>query len=86
MVLVDDLRDLHKTAENTACEFKEGPVAVLYLAGVDFCIEDISCLGLAHQEALDAPYDQLVDYVLLGGKAVLGQNQALIEAGMLAEV
>ena len=38
---------------------------------VDFCIENVALLSLAQQEALDAPSDQLVAYVLLDGKAVL---------------
>ena len=43
-------------------------------ARVDFCLENIVRLGLAQQEALDAPSDWLVAYVLLDGKAVLGGN------------
>ena len=41
-------------------------------------------IGLAQQEALDAPSDWLVGYVLLDGKAILGGNHALIEAELLA--
>ena len=58
-------------------------MAVLDLDGVDFCIENVARLGLAQQEALDAPSDQLVAYVLLDGEAVLGGNHALIEAELL---
>ena len=59
MVLVGDLGVLHKTSDKTACGSKEGPVAVLYPASVDFCNEDVACLGLAQQEALDAPLTDL---------------------------
>ena len=52
-------------------------------AGVDFCVEDVSCLGLAQQEALDAPSDQLVMYVQLDGNAVLDGNHALVKAKLL---
>ena len=40
--------------------------------------EDAACLGLAQQEALDAPSDRLFTYmyVLLDGKEVLGGNYA----------
>ena len=58
-------------------------MAVLHLAGVDFCIENVAHLGLAQQEAVDAPSDRLVAYVLLDG-AVLGGNHALVEAELLA--
>ena len=51
---------------------------------VDFCVEDVACLGLAQQEALDAPSDGLVAYVLLDGDVVLGGNDALVEAELLA--
>ena len=57
VVLVGNLRDIHETADNTACGSKEGPVAVLDLASVDFCFEDVACHGLPQQEALDAPTD-----------------------------
>ena len=53
-------------------------------ARVDFCIENVAHLGLTQQEALDAPSDRLVVYVLLDGEAVLGGNHALIEAELLA--
>ena len=49
---------------------------VLDPACVDFCIENVARLGLAQQEALDAPSDRLVAYVLLDGEAVLGGNHA----------
>ena len=63
---------------------EEGPVAVPDPARVDFCVEDVARLGLAQQEALDAPSDRLVAYVLLDGEAVLGGNHALVEAELLA--
>ena len=44
-------------------------MAVLYPAGVDFCIEDVSIL--------------LVAYVLLYLELVLGGNHALVEAELL---
>ena len=53
-------------------------------AHVDFCVENVARLGLTHQEALDAPSDWLVAYVLLDGEAVLRGNHALVEAGLLA--
>ena len=53
-------------------------------ARVDFCVENVARLGLAQQEALDAPSDRLVAYVLLAGEAVLGGNHALVEAELLA--
>ena len=62
----------------------EGPVAVPDPARVDFCVENVARLGLAQQEALDAPSDWLVAYVLLDGEAVLGGNHALVEAELLA--
>ena len=52
-------------------------------ARVDFCVENVALLGLAQQEALDAPSDKLVAYVLLDGEAVLGGNHALVEAELL---
>ena len=58
-------------------------MAVLDLAHVNFCIKNVACLGLTQQEALDAPSDWLVVYVLLDGKADLGGNHALIEAELL---
>ena len=58
-------------------------MAVIDPARVDFCVENVACLGLAQQEALDAPSDRLVTYVLLDGKAVLGGNHALVEAELL---
>ena len=61
-----------------------GPVAVLDPARLDFCVENVAHLGLAQQEALDAPSDRLVVYVLLDGNAVLGGNHALVEAELLA--
>ena len=67
VALVGDLGVLH-------CMWIQGQ------AGVDFCLEDVSCLGLAQQEALDAPSDQLVMFVQLEGKAVLGGNHALVKA------
>ena len=39
--------DLHKMVDNTACRSNDGPVAVLYPAGVDFCASDAACLGFA---------------------------------------
>ena len=84
VVLVGDLRVLHKTADNTAGWSEEGPVAVPDPARVDFCVEDVARLGLAQQEALDAPSDWLVAYVLLDDEAVLGGNHALVEAELLA--
>ena len=71
-------------ADNNACESKEWLVVVLPPAGADFYIEEVACLGLAQQEALDAPSDQLVMYVLL--EVVLGGNHALIEADLLKGV
>ena len=59
-------------------------MAVLDPARVDFCVENVARLGLAQQEALDAPSDRLVAYVLLDGEAVLGGNHALVEAELLA--
>ena len=59
-------------------------MAVPDLAHVDFCVENVACLGLAQQEALDAPFDWLVAYVLLDGVAVLDGNHALVEAELLA--
>ena len=53
-------------------------------ARVDFCVENVARLGVAHQEALDAPSDRFVAYVLLDGEAVLGGNHALVEAELLA--
>ena len=53
-------------------------------ARVDFCVENVARLGLAQQEALDAPSDRLVAYVLPDGKAILGGNHALVEAELLA--
>ena len=44
-------------------------------------IENVACL--TQQEALDAPSDRLVAYVLLDGEAVLGGNHALVEAQLL---
>ena len=58
-------------------------MAVLHLVHVDFCVESVARLGLAEQEALDAPSDRLVTYVLLDGEAVLGGNHALIKAEIL---
>ena len=58
-------------------------MAVLDPARVDFCVKNVARLGLAQQEALDAPSDQLVAYVLLDGEAVLGGNHARIEAELL---
>ena len=84
VVLVGDLRVLHETADNTAGWSEEGPVAVPDPARVDFCIENVARLGLAQQEALDAPSDRLVAYVLLDGEAVLGGNHALVQAELLA--
>ena len=52
-------------------------------ARVDFCVEDVAHLGLAQQEALDAPSVRLVRYVLLDGEAVLCGNHPLIEAELL---
>ena len=54
-------------------------MAVLDTAHVDFCVKNVARLGLAQQEALYAPSDRLVAYVLLDGEAVLGGNHALIE-------
>ena len=59
-------------------------MAVPDLAHVDFCVKNVASLGLAQQEALDAPSDWLVWYVLLYGEAVLGGNHALVEAELLA--
>ena len=53
-------------------------------ARVDFCVENVARLGLAQQEALDAPSDRLVAYVLLDGEAVFGGNHALLQAELLA--
>ena len=62
-----------------------GDLRVLHeTARVDFCVENVARLGLAQQEALDAPSDRLVAYVLLDGEAVLGVNHALVEAELLA--
>ena len=52
-------------------------------ACVNFCVEDVARLGLAQQEALDAPSDRLVAYVLLDGEAVLSGNHVLVEAELL---
>ena len=59
-------------------------MAVLDPASLDFCVENVAHLGLAQQEALDAPSDRLVVYVLLDGNVVLGGNHALVEAELLA--
>ena len=59
-------------------------MAVLDPARVDFCVKNLAHLGLAQQEALDAPSDRLVAYVPLDGEAVLGGNRALVEAELLA--
>ena len=56
---------------------------VLDPARVNFCVENEARLGLAQQEALDAPSDQLVAYVLLDGEAIPGGDHALIEAELL---
>ena len=53
-------------------------------AHVDFCNKNVARLGLAQQEALDAPSDRLVAYVLLDGESVLDGNHALVEAELLA--
>ena len=53
-------------------------------ARVDFCVENIAGLGHAQQEALDAPSDRLVAYVLIDVEAVLGMNHAFVEAEFLA--
>ena len=53
-------------------------------ARVHFCVENVASLGLAQQEAVDAPSDRLVAYVLLDGEAVLGGNHALVESELLA--
>ena len=58
-------------------------MAVLDPAGVDFCVENGACLGLTQQEALDAPSDRLIAYVLLHGAALLGGNHALVKAELL---
>ena len=47
------------------------------------CVENIALLGLAQQEALDAPSDWFVAYVLLDGEVVLRGNHALDEAELL---
>ena len=72
------------TRRRTTLPAEEGPVAVLDPAHVDFCVENVSHLGLAQKEALDAPSDRLVSYVLLDGEAVIGDNHALVEAELLA--
>ena len=59
-------------------------MVVLNKASVDFCVWYVASLGLALQEGLDAPSDQLVGHVLLDGEAVLGRNHALVEAELLA--
>ena len=59
-------------------------MVVLGLAHVHFCVENVAHLGLAQHEALDAPSDRLVAYLLLECKVVLGGNHALIEAELLA--
>ena len=59
-------------------------MAALDPACVDFCVENVARLGLAQQEALDAPSVRLVTYVLLDGEAVFGGNHALVEAELLA--
>ena len=84
VVLVGDMRVLHETVDNTAGLSGEGPVEVPDPARVDFCVENVACLGLAQQEALDALSDWLVAYVLLDGEAVLGGSHALVEAELLA--
>ena len=85
VVLVGNLRVFHQTADDTASWSKAGPVEVLDPARVDFCIENVACLRLAEQEALDAPSDWLVTYVWLDGEAVLGGNHALAKAELLAD-
>ena len=59
-------------------------MAVLDSVCVDFCVDNVARLGHAKQEALDAASDRLVAYVLLDGQAVLGGNNALVEAELLA--
>ena len=54
-------------------------MAVVDRASVDFCVENVSRLGLAQQKALDALSDRLVMYVLLDGEEVLGGNHAFFE-------
>ena len=54
VVLVGDLQVLHEMANNTGRGSKEEQVGVLDPASVDFCVENVTCLGLAQQEALDA--------------------------------
>ena len=64
------------------------PVAVLDPAGVDFCVEYVVCLGLAKQEALDAPSDRLVAYVMLdAGRFSVGviEVELLVEAVVAAK-
>ena len=67
---------LHKMGDNTACGSKEGPVAVHYPSCGDFCVQDLTCLCLPQQEALDVLLDD--------DDAVLGGNHALVEAELLA--
>ena len=84
MVLVGNLRVLHETADNTACGTKEGPVSVLYLVGVGFCIEDVSFLD-SHSRKLFMPHlTGLLNMYCLTAQAVLGGNHALFEAELLA--
>ena len=77
VVLVGDLRVLCKTANNTTCGSNKGP---------DFCFGEVACLFLAQQEALDAPSDWLVVYVLLDGEAVISGKHALFDADLLSSV
>ena len=49
-----------------------------------FLRQECSRLGLAQQEALDAPSDRLVAYVLLYGEGVLCGNHTLVEVELLA--
>ena len=60
-------------------------MAVLDPASVDFCAENVARLGLAQQEAVDAPSHRLVVYVLLDGETVLGGNHALVKAELSAK-
>ena len=62
-LLVGNLRVLHETVDSGQHCLQ---------------IQDVVCLGLAKQEALDAPSDWLVAYILLGG------NYALVEAKLFA--
>ena len=59
-------------------------VKVTPACAADTQTEVLVARGAPEQEALDAPSDRLVAYVLLDGEAVFGGNHALVQAELLA--